>query len=707
MKLLLTIFLTICSLATFATPSKEVKTTSSSKEASAKYLAKETSPYLLNYVNSSINWYPWHEAAFKKAEKENKMIIVDFGQLACDECFLNDKNVFENKAVAKTINDHFIAIKVDINQRPDLYKLFIQIYKAHTKETGSNSLTAITLPNGKPFWVEDELKQFHLTRAMNFFMKHYYKNPVKMEFVANQLLNKVKSNVNLTVDAPIFKERSLRYVGDKLTNAVDFQKHNIDKDISPLSSSFKFLLRHYYNTQNPKVLETIKGALDKLAMSETYDHIDGGFYGVVQSKNGSTTDLSKSIYTNGQLISLYSEAYQLTKNPLYKKVVTETIAFIENKLSNNNGSFYSGIQGKNSNDSYFNLWTAQEVSNSIQNEMFTKVFNEYYNIKATGQIEGKNLLYRTKTDEEIMANYGLEASELASIIELGIEKLQKNRNSRVKPQVDNQIVASYNAIIVKAYVDAYKAIGTPAYLNKAISTADFIKDNFIEKSNRLTHNYARSKSNQKGFLDDYAHTIDALINLYQVSFDEEWLYQAQKLGEYTIENFKNQETGMFQYSNQTETIVSVENALFIDIEDNFLPSSNSIMAQSLFILGQYFDNNTYKNISKSMLANVQKSMETSKEPTLFANWGIVYNYLVEEPYEVTIVGTDYEKLRTQISNNFLPNALFFGGNSAGTLSSMEGKFIEGETLIYVCKNKICKMPTSEVTQALALLEDKE
>ena len=698
--LILIIFVVTTTFCASASPSTEQASDRSTENI--KYLNKQSSPYLLNYVKSSVNWYPWHTAAFKKAEKENKMIIIDFGQLACDECYTNDKSIFENKAIAKFINDNFVAIKVDINQRPDLYKLFQQTYKAHTQKSAMGSITAMALPDGKPFWVEDELKQFSLTRAMNFFVKQYYKNSVKIEFVANQLVSEVENNIELTLDAPDFKQRNLRFVGNRLVNAVNMNGMN-KEEINPMSSSFRFLMRHYHNTQDARTLETIEKSLNNLAMGQMYDHIGGGFFGMKTIQGKTVVDLGKSLYTNAQMVSLYTEAYKLTKNPLYKKVVKETLTFINDELATGNGSFYAGLQGKGGKDPEYYVWTTEEISNNIQNEMFTKVFNNYFNIQEEGNFEGKNILYRTKTDEELMAHYGLKKSELQSIINIGLGKLQKDRNSRIAPQVDNQIVTAYNSLVVKAFVDAYRTFGTEKYLETAKQTSDFIANNMKQKGNRLMHDFNNKKSANRGYLDDYANTIEAYVSLYQASFNEKWLYEAKKLSDYAMKHFQNPENGMFNYANNQEAVAGVEEAILVDVEDNFVPSSNSTMAQGLFVLGLYFENDNYEQVSKTMLANVQKKMETSKDPTLYANWGMVYNFMVEEPYEVTIVGTDFDKLRSQLDSNFLPNVVLFGGNSEGTLGSMEGKYIEGETLIYVCKNKICKMPTNQVNDALALM----
>lgn len=195
--------------------------------------------------------------------------------------------------------------------------------------------------------------------------------------------------------------------------------------------------------------------------------------------------------------------------------------------------------------------------------------------------------------------------------------------------------------------------------------------------------------------------------MYQASFNEKWLYEAKELSDYAMKRFQNPENGMFNYTENQDAVAEVEEVIFADVEDNFIPSSNSTMAQGLFVLGLYFENDNYEQVSKTMLANVQKKMETAKNPTVFANWGLVYQFMVEEPFEVTIVGTDYEKLRGELDSNFLPNVVLFGGNQEGTLGSMQGKYIEGETLIYVCKNKVCKMPTNQVNEALALMTNAD
>jgi len=672
-----------------------------------KYLTKEQSPYLLNYVQSKVNWYPWHAAAFKKATRENKMLLIDFGKLDCDECLDKDYNIFEKNDIAKYINDNFIAIKVDINERPDLYKFYQKAYKAHTNSDARSSITVLALADGKPFWLNANMVRPQFSRALNFFSKQYYRNSAKIEFVANELTTKIKSQSYVSVELPNLKKRKLHFIGERMVNSIDVKEGGLrSEEQSEVSSSIRFLMRHYNATNDERVLEAIELTLDKLAMSESFDHIGGGFFELNEIKTGH--NFGKSLITNAQMVSLYCEAYQLTKKPLYREVVVKTLDFIQKELSHPLGAFYSGVQGRSHRTPSFYLWTQSEISKTIENELFATIISDYYNISEIGSAgKDKNLPYRVKNDEDFLKTYGLTFNELESILYVGQQKLLKKRNKRLNPKKDEQIITSSNALVLKAFTDAYRVLGNDGYLDRALRLANFLDVRLRNKNGKLAHNYNTGKHIIKGFLDDYAYTIDAFINLYQATFDEKWLLDARSMSEAAIKNFQDRKTSMFYFSDVKDNFNAIDDIPLFDIEDEYKPSSNSSIAQGVYYLGMYFEIDEYKEIAKAMMANVQKDFETTKQPTLYSNWGILYDFMVTDPFEVSIVGTDYEKLRRELDKNFLPNVLFSGGLSEGSLKPLSGKLIDGETLIYVCKNKICKMPTDRVSQALALMVSNE
>lgn len=673
------------------------------KFENVKYLAKETSPYLLSYVQSNVKWYPWHANILKKAKKENKMLLIDFGQLSCDVCVDKDRNVFEDKELAKFINDNFIAIKVDWNERPDIYKFFIKASEIQNENKIDGSLTALTLPDGKPFWLSNDINKPQLSRTLNFFYKQYYRSAIKIEFVAEQLLREVQDKAIDATQMPEFKKTKLKFIGDKLIGDIDIEAGGIKgNEKHPLSSSFRYLLRHYHLTQDERALEAVKITLDNMVNGGLYDHVQGGFFSMSKSDNWNEPDFSKTLANNAQLISLFSEAYQLTKNPIYKDVVYETLEFLEKELLTTSGAFFSGMEGHGGKNEFYYTWTKSEVQLIISNDLFAKVFCDYYNIKETDDKENRSVIHITKSKDEIIEEYGLKKNELESILFLGRQKLSKARNKRLHPTYDNQIVTSWNALMLKGYVDAYRAFGNYLFLERAKILANFITEKMYNRDSYLVHCTVNGKVSSSGYLDDYAYTIEGLISLYQATFDEKWLYKAKELSEEATEHFYDEESGMFFYTNVFEKSF-IKNVRFADVEDKFVPSASSSIANGLYVLSLYFENEKHHNISKKMMSNVMSEMEASGQPQFYANWCALYHYFVVEPFEVTIVGKDYERLRSELDNKFLPNVVLLGGKDEGTLEAVQGKFIEGETMIYVCKNKVCKMPTNRVDEALELL----
>lgn len=669
------------------------------KNENVKLLMKANSPYLSAYANSNVNWYPWDIAALKKARKENKILLIDFGQLSCDVCVEKDKTVFEDKEIAKFINDNFIAIKVDLNERPDIYKFYTRA--AEIKNAGETSalITVLALPDGRPFWLSDDITKPHLSRTMNFFIKQYYKSATKIEFVAEQLTNQVQEKTVLPAEVPSFKQHKLEYIGNKLVDDIDPYSGGLKgEEKLPLTTSFKFLLRHYYLTQDEKVLEVFKTTANGMIEGGLYDHIEGGFFSAAAGKNWTPIDFSKTLANNAQLISLYSEAYQQTKDPYYKDVVYETLEFLEKRLLSPSGAFYAGLQGHVGHSDNFYTWTKTEVEREIQNQLYAKVFCDYFNISNSG---AKNNLFKTKSIDEMLRTYGLSKNEFNSMIASSKQKLLKARNRKVNPVVDEQIITAWNALMLRGYVDAYRAFGNYLFLERANNLANFLAQRMHEGEN-LAHCMLDGKVVSQGFLDDYAYSIEAFIEFYQATFDEKWLYHAKTFGSEAVKYFYNVETEMFLYTSVLEKPF-LKNVRFPDEEDQLVPSANSSIARGMYVLSLYFGSEKQGNIAKNMMLNMIVNIEKTKNSLLYANWYTLYNYFVIEPFEVTIVGNDYEKLRSQLDDKFLPNVLLLGGKDEGTLEAVQGKLIEGETMIYVCKNKVCKMPTNQVSEALELM----
>ena len=333
--------------------------------------------------------------------------------------------------------------------------------------------------------------------------------------------------------------------------------------------------------------------------------------------------------------------------------------------------------------------------------MALKLFADYYQVSKKGNWEHTNVLHRKKPISDLARRWNQSEEQILASINASKEKLLQAREKRVRPGLDDKILTSWNALMLKGYVDAYRAFGKQEYLQAALDNAHFINNNMLQGDDRLNRNYKDGKSVINAFLDDYALTAEAFIALYQVTFDEKWLKKAEALANYTLIHFFDSESGMFNYTSDIDPPLIARKK---EIADNVIPGSNSTMAKNLHTLGLYFYNQDMLKISKQMLHNIAEQIEESPQPNFYSNWCSLYSLLVHPPYEVAIVGSDYKDYHQALYSQYLPNAILLGGATEGSLELLQEKLQEGETFIYVCQNKVCKLPVQDVGKAVSLME---
>jgi uncharacterized protein YyaL (SSP411 family) len=411
------------------------------------------------------------------------------------------------------------------------------------------------------------------------------------------------------------------------------------------------------------------------------------------------------LYDNAQLISLYSDAYSNSKNPLYQDIVFETLAFIEREMMTDNGAFYSSYdadsensKGKLEEGAYY-VWQKEDLKLILKKDF--DLFSDYYNINNYGLWEHNNyVLIRKDDDETILKKYNLSPDELAKKKKDWKQTLSNLRNTRPKPRLDDKTLTSWNALMLTGYVDAYKAFGNKHYLDVAVKNAEFIMSNQHREDGGLYHSYKNGKSTINGYLEDYATTIEAFLDLYEQTLDDKWLFTARDLANYTFDHFQDDTSKLFYFtSDEDANLVSRT----IEYSDNVIPASNSIMAKNLLKLSHYFDNEAYAENAKIMLHNVVP--EIAEYPSTFSNWlDLMLNY-THNYYEVAIVGTDVKTKIKELNTQYLPNKLIVGSKTDNNLPLLKNRYVAGKTLIYVCVNKACKLPVSEVDKAIKFIKN--
>jgi len=668
-------------------------------------LINESSPYLRQHAHNPVNWKAWNDNSLQQAKDEKKLMIISVGYAACHWCHVMEKESFEDSTVAAVMNKNFISIKVDREERPDVDQIYINAVQLMTGSAGW-PLNVVTLPDGRPIWGGTYFKKEQWIIALNKMQKLYEENPQKLIDYANRLEEGIKSMdlISVNLNEINFKDFPTDSIVSNWQDNFDYKfggNKRSPKFMMP--NNYEFLLRHSVQRNNVELLDYVLLTLDKIAYGGVYDHIGGGFSRYSTDAKWHVPHFEKMLYDNAQLVSLYSHAYSKTKKPLYKEVVTETLEYIAREMTNDEGSFYSSLDadsetetGELEEGAYY-VYTKDELKNLLHEDF--DLFAAYYNINSFGKWEKDTyVLIRNKSDKEILKQFSIGLEELLQKKKNWKQQLLSYRNKRPRPRLDDKTLTSWNALMIKGYVDAYKVFQTKEYLDVALKSAHFILDKQLQENGALYHSYKDGKSSINGYLEDYASVIDAFISLYEVTLDEKWINTAKDLADYSFTNFFDEEKSMFYFTSKEDKKLVTRT---FEYRDNVIPGSNSIMAKNLFILAHHFDENNFGKTAKQMLHNVQP--EIASYPSGYSNWlDLLANYQYNF-FEVVVVGDQAVEKVSELNNKYLPQILIAGSKTAKKSPLLELRYLEGETLIYVCVNNACKLPVSEVNEAIKLL----
>ncbi|MBZ9631714.1 thioredoxin domain-containing protein [Salegentibacter sp. LM13S] len=666
-------------------------------------LAKANSPYLKQHADNPVDWYEWGAEALEKAKEENKPIIISVGYASCHWCHVMERESFMDSSVAEIMNRDFVSIKIDREERPDIDKIYMNAAQL-LNGSGGWPLNAAALPNGKPFFAGTYFPTGEWKNILNKIAIAYKEDKESLVETANALTEGIKSTNSLgdlgLTKNEISKTEYLS-VMEAWEPRFDREKGGYQEEQKfPLPVSWDALLQYYYLTGNEEVLEIVKTTLDNTARGGIYDQLGGGFSRYTTDPDWLIPHFEKMLYDNAQLISLYSKAYKVIPSEEYKAIIEESLKFVERELSNNEGGFYSSLNAEtDGEEGKFYVWYIEELRNTL-NASEVELITNYYNIEPYGNWEkGKNILYRRSSPEEFAREEGMAYKDLKTSLTHAKEKMLEERQSRNRPKVDDKSLTSWNALMIDAYLDAFLALGNREYLQNAIKCADFLSDKMLKPDYSIWRSYKDEQSSISAFLDDYALLSQAYINLYQVTFDIEWLRKAQKVTDYVINNFRDDDSGMFYYtSNDDDDLVARK----MELDDNVIPSSNSVMAQNLFALGTLLENEDYLSMSEEMLGQMYDL--TMEDPSFYANWTKLIGTKAFGAYEIAIVGNRAQQKNLHIQKKYLPTSIFMGGKEEN-LPLLKSKYVDGETLIYVCQNKTCKYPVSLPEEAIDIIEN--
>jgi uncharacterized protein len=668
----------------------------SDKQLFTNSLIHETSPYLLQHAHNPVNWYAWGTVDLEKARAEDKLIIVSIGYSACHWCHVMEHESFEDTAVARIMNDNFISIKVDREERPDIDNIYMDAVHL-MGQRGGWPLNCITLPDGRPVYGGTYFPNENWKSILTQLAEVYRTDKAKMLDYATQLTTGMKQQTLIQVNSD---ENSLSTESiDKMVaqwQQIFDQKWGGSKGAPkfPMPNSLSFLLRYYYFSKNEAVKKHLETTLDRMASGGIYDQLGGGFARYSTDEYWKVPHFEKMLYDNAQLISLYSEAYKLFRKPRYKEVVFETIDFMNRELTNTEGGFYSSLDADSEGEEgKFYVWRFSEAQKILGDN--AELFNYYYGITQQGNWEhGINILHSEMSIEAAAGKYNLSTVEAQKSLKESKELLLKERAKRVRPATDTKVLTAWNALAISAYVDAYRAFGEEYFLEIAEKQADFLSKTIMLNTGELYRMKKNDGTFIPGFLDDYALLAKAYIDLYQAGFNQEYLDKSKQIVDFAYQNFFDSSSDIFFYSAKSDKALFAQKH---EITDNVIPSSNSIMANVLNVLGIYYDTPEWLQLSKQMLNNVSSGM--IDHGIYYSNWGIL---AIQQTYnwsEVVFSGANAITLRNDFDKEF-QFCHMAGSIKESQLPILLNRYAEGENQIYVCYNRTCKLPVKSVKEAL-------
>ncbi len=681
------------------------------QQSAMNHLANSTSPYLLQHANNPVNWYPWATEALQKAKDENKLILVSIGYSACHWCHVMEHESFEDESVAAVMNEYFVCIKVDREERPDVDQIYMSAVQLMSGR-GGWPLNCICLPDQRPIYGGTYFRKNDWTSLLFNLADFYKQKPQEAEEYAVRLTEGIQQYESVT-----FVKEQGAYTKDDLEHIVNNWKKYFDKTEGGLGSAPKFpmpnnwlcLMRCAHLLPDENIAVAVKLTLHKMAFGGIYDHIGGGFARYAVDGVWHVPHFEKMLYDNAQLIGLYAEAHTWKPDPLYEKIVDEIINFALRELTSPDYGFYSALDADSEGvEGRYYIFTKTEIEAILGDD--AELFCIYYHITDDGnwEEEQSNVLFRKESDEKLAEKLGLSLADLKAKIESSRQKVFEARSHRVRPGLDNKILASWNGLMLKGLCDAYRAFNKPEYLDIALKNTGFLLNNMVSNSGRLSRIYQNNSlsfgegrgeafKNAPAFLDDYANIIDALIALYEVTFNEDWLTHAKKLADKAITHYYNKESGIFFFTADDDQQLIARKS---EIMDNVTPASNSVMARNLKKLGLLFDDESYIKISAQLLRNLMPQM--AKYPSAYSNWIMLLLEEVFDTYEIAITGADAENMRLEIENNYIPNKIILGGNK-GSLPLLQNRF-GAVTQIFICRDKTCGLPAFTANEALKQIQ---
>ena len=677
-------------------------------------LINETSPYLLQHAHNPVDWYPWGPEALERARAEDRPILLSVGYSACHWCHVMERESFEDRQIAELMNDNFVCIKVDREERPDIDSIYMMAVQAMTGQ-GGWPMTVFLTPEGKPFYggtyfpPEDRMGMPGFPKVIESIARAYRENRGDVVRTTAQLIQRmqqvssaVRSLEPLTTDVLYQAYRAIAGQFDDTHGGVGLQPK------FPQPMTYEFLLRYYQRAQDPEALEMVELTLDKMAAGGIYDQIGGGFHRYSTDTYWLVPHFEKMLYDNALLVKLYLHAYQVTGKPLYRRVIEETLEYVRREMTDPLGGFYSaqdadseGVEGK------FFVWRPEDIVDVLGKEEGEAV-NAYYGVTREDNFEGRSILHVQTEPATAARESGIGEEELEGLLQRSKAALLEVRDRRIRPGRDDKILTAWNGMMLRAFAEAAAVLGRADYAEIANHNAKFILSR-MRLEGRLLRTYRDGEAKLNGYLEDHAFLIDGLIALHEVTFDARWLEEAISLGEAMVELFWDEASGQFYDtgSDHEELIVRPR-----DVSDNAIPSGSSMATDVLLRLAVITGDSEYERRAVTALRSAREMM--ARFPTGAGHWLCGLDFYLSTTKEIAIVGERADPATTALSSevyrHYLPNRVLVGRHDGDNATPVGARHavplledrnrIDGRPTAYVCKSYVCNLPVTD-PQALA------
>ncbi len=663
-------------------------------------LIHESSPYLRQHAHNPVNWLPWGEKARNKALAANRPMLISIGYSACHWCHVMEKECFESEDVAALMNAHFICIKVDREERPDVDQVYMEAVQMMRKQ-GGWPLNCITTPDGKPVYGGTYFPKENWIQILQQLSRLWKTDAPKFQEYGDQIVSEMQMTGSLPlIDAPKeFSFSTLQKALENWTPRMDNTYGGPNKAPKfPLPVNYLFLLHYGFLTGNKEVLRHVELTLDKLALGGIFDQINGGFARYSTDIYWKVPHFEKMLYDNAQLLSLFSEGYKYFQKADYLRVINQIVEWLNAEMQNGHGGYYSALDADSEGEEgkYYTFSIAD-----LREKELLESFEKFYYTNQNARWEGKLITVRKQTLEDISLEFQSTTTAVKEELNVLNRELAKIQNSRTRPGIDDKTICSWNAMMAEGFLTAFKCTGNHEFLIYANRIFTFIeKELYNPENNILSHSWKDGKSSEVGFLEDYAFLIAAWLKKVEINYDESTLNKARTMANKVLDTFYDAEKGHFYMTSiGQKDLISRP----VEMTDNVIPSGNSVMAHNLHKLASFYGNTHFDHIADRILHAVEKNM--IGYPEGYGHFADLYLRKALGAPEIVIIGSDAIPYQQFLKENYLPNFLWAVSDKRSDLPIFAGRFEEDKTQVFVCQNKTCQLPVTTIDKAEEQIEN--